>query len=383
MIVRVNFEKVTVLIRNRRFAQMATSSLGPVTGAVYAALLRALEDHAVALRRDPKIYQDRNEDEDEENDDDDDDTDPLPAVTDIEVEKYLDQSIEPADDDGPPPNLPNGSGGDHDHTDSNAVDGTANPVLAAIEQEHFSDSEIDEGPGMINLLKRRRKRLALIDTHLEILSEHDKAFCMRSPASARTPAKTYVDFSLIGGSLVVDNIDAMVLARHGHIAHRTVRIIRQFEKLDEKPISQMSQQPFQSACALLTKLSYNGIVESQELPKDNRRVPNSALYLYWVDDDRIRRNQLMRAYQGMARSLQRLKSVREGRFRGVIEKAARIGISTDEEIAESALLSSTDKEELKKWKEMEETLLVQVDRLDDMVGVYRDYSGTDASLMMM
>ena len=36
---------------------------------------------------------------------------------------------------------------------------------------------------------------------------------------------------------------------------------------------------------------------------------------------------------------------------------------------------------LKEWREFEERLLVQVDRLDDLVGVLRDFSGSNTPLI--
>jgi ABC-type iron transport system FetAB ATPase subunit len=43
-------------------------------------------------------------------------------------------------------------------------------------------------------------------------------------------------------------------------------------------------------------------------------------------------------------------------------------------------LSGVEKQQIALWREMQEKLLTQVKRLDDVVGVVRDFTGNDVSM---
>lgn len=391
MIVRVNFDKGAILLRRQRLVRTVDNLLGPATAAVYAALLSAAEKNLQTLRNPLKMRAEQNDDDDDEEgpgDDTEEHEDPLPSVNDLEVDEYLDKTIDiGAGPDRTPPGLasklPNGVGNhrkkpqhivddeddNNDEDDDNAVD---------IKLEPHSHLDDDTETDFERSLREQKKRLTLIDMHLHILAEHPKRFCVRSAGSARTT----VDFPALARGLIQVDLDAMILARHGQIPHRIVRILRQYQKLDDKQIAAMCMQPVKYIRSVLTRLQYLGIVESQELPKDNGRQPNRAVYLYWFDEDRVRSRWLDITYQGMSRCLQRLRLAREGRFSGIIEKAERVGALGDDGavVPEQGFQNATDKKEWKKWTDIEETLLVQIQRLDDVVAVLRDFSGKDTSL---
>src|ERR1700727_756974 len=55
MLVRVNYEKCTVVLRNSRLAALASSRIGSTTAQVYEAGLRLIEKSIPRCRLDPRI----------------------------------------------------------------------------------------------------------------------------------------------------------------------------------------------------------------------------------------------------------------------------------------------------------------------------------------
>jgi len=55
MIVRINFEKITVALRNERLVEFACERIGETTSYVYAEILRLMEENISRCRIDPKI----------------------------------------------------------------------------------------------------------------------------------------------------------------------------------------------------------------------------------------------------------------------------------------------------------------------------------------
>lgn len=366
MVVRVNVAKCTMILRTQRFEHMVERFLGPVTAAVYGALLQSIGDNPRV-----EVLPDKMKIDDEDSDDED---DILPYGTDRNILDHLDQSVDLASTikaTSSNHKLPNGVG-NHRHKPQ-VVSDEADAVMLGIKQEKDSDNEGDEvAAENLAPLKERNKRLELLDVHLQVLAEHPKRFCIRRPGAK----ETRVSIATLTKALIHAELDTMINARFGKIATRIVRMLREKGKLEEKQIATMSMMRIKDVRTVLTNLQFNGIVDVQELPKDARRQPSSTMYLWFFDECDVAKRYLQQTYQGMSRALQRVKVERDGKFKAVIEKAER----TDVKGREQELLNWQEKELLKEWREVEERLLVQVGRMDDIIAVLRDFTGTDTTL---
>jgi DNA-directed RNA polymerase III subunit RPC3 len=344
---------------------MAHYYLGDVTASVFGALLRSLEKIELKAKVKPERYK--------KEEDSDDEDDWLPCSTDIEVLEHLDKGTDLAQGVKVPKsssNLPNGV------SKRKVISDDPDEAELGIKVEKESDDEEeDEGPPVngYRSIKERNKRLALVGMHLNILAEHKKRFVKRSWDSKASR----VDIAALTTRLVQDEVDTMIGNRYSNVETRIVRCLRERGKLEEKSVQSMTMMRLMPLRMHLTFLQFAGICDSQEIPKDASRQPNRVLHLWQFNEKRVVNQYLHRAYQGMSRTLQRLRVEREGKFKAVIEKAERVDVKGREQ----ELLNLQEKNLLKEWREVEERLLVQVDRLDDLVGVLRDFPGGNTSLI--
>lgn len=373
MLLRVNFNKCTIALRSQRLEKTAGRFLGPVTAAVYGALLRVLERKEKASRDVYKIeYDDAEEEEeggtnDDEDDGDRDDNVRLPSAYDWEVLDALDSDLDLAvqapdvNDSSGPVNGSRPNGHHHTHL-TNGVDDTAG-----------SGTEDDEGGDVSIPHRQRRKRQELVAAHLQLLSEHPKDFCIRMFGGGRTA----VDIRSLTNSLIQDDVDATIASRHGQVAGRIVRLLRANGKLEEKQLSALSLKRVKDVRAILANLQAFTLVDVQELPKDAQRQPQRSSYFWFFDEARVRDLFLQHTYKSMTRLLQRIQTERQSdAFRAAVDKAERVDVKGREE----KLLARHERNIVKQWRDVEERLLIQLGRLDDVVALLRDFGGKDTSL---
>ncbi|KAK5118587.1 hypothetical protein LTR85_008052 [Meristemomyces frigidus] len=354
LVVRVDFSRCTMAMRSRRLEQHAKRYLGGVTAAVYGALLQTLEGKVRAVHDD--LAPDNSDDEEST----------LPCSTISEVAEILDPTIDlGASIKGLPGDktLTNGTNGKKRHDEFGDF---------GIKRE-LSDSEDEPTTNGYTGYRDRAKRLSAIEAHLALLEEHARHFCKRTRAHGSNEWR--VDFPALNATLIEAELDATILARYGKLALRVVRLLRERGKLEEKQVASCAMMRIKDVRAILTELQFHGILEAQELPKDNARQPSRTLYLWFFDTFRVQHLFLQQTYKGMARTMQRIPVERE-RYRTVIEKAER----TDVKGREQEKLEQPEKQALREWREAEERLLAQVDRMDQMVALLRDFSGKDTSL---
>lgn len=354
----MNFVKCVIALRSQRLERMAGKYLGSTAATVYSGLLRAVEDKSNSSRIAVKP----------EHLDDDEEEAVLPGATDMEVMEYIDHSIDLA-------SSPGASGSSRKKGKSkDTYDEDAAELGIKQEDDDPNESSDDEEPGTDGHLdyKQRSHRLLHIGTHLENLAESPKQFCTR--VGVRRESR--INFTHLTNTLIQSELDTMIHARFGPDAARLVRMLRSKGKLEERQIAQMTMMRIRDIRAALTALQFHGFAEAQELPKDATRQPSRTVYLWYFDQRRAQSGFLQNCYVAMARALQRLRVERQGKYRGVIEKAER----TDVRGREQELLTGPERNLLREWREVEERLLVTVARLDDVVAVLRDFSGTDTSL---
>lgn len=341
-------------LRTQHLEQMASHYLGPVTSAVYGALLRVLERKEDPTRDVFKIDNEGSDDEDEA-------TAKMSLAYDYEIVEHFDASIDPT---------PLGDVANEGLSANGTVaNGDFGANHAAVESED-SDDEPSNG---VFTVKQRKKRMQAIAKHLDLLAEHPKGFCIRAPGTG----KASVDISSLTRSLIQSELDKMINARHGRVPTRVVRLLREKGKLEEKQIALMSLKRLKDVRQVLTNLHAYGLVETQELPKDATRQPPRSTYLWFFDEDRVKALYLQYIYRGISRLFQRMKAERQSdTYRTAVDKAERADVKG----REAELLAAHERELVKQWRDVEERMLIQISRMDDLVALVRDFSGKDTSL---
>lgn len=359
----VNFAQHPIVHRSQRLEDLAHASLGGVTATVYAALLQVLETRIRA--RDDDIHEDQDEEDREQR---------LPSATTTEIADVL-KAWAPID-------LTLGISGAASiyKTPAAERDKPKKGKKRIIPEEDFSDIGIkmemysdDDEPheaNGFNSYRDQNNMLSLLEEHLKILAEHPKGFCRRVGGAGRGEWK--VDFPALTDKLIASEIDQTVQARLSKVHALVVRMLRDVGRLDDKAIAARLMMRVKDVRAILTQLQFNGLVEGQEVPKDNSRQPSRAIYLWYHDQTRVAALLLQQSYQAMSRILQRLAVERVDK-KGIIERAEMM--NTKEES-----LGQVEREHLMQWREVEERLMLQFIRIDEHVALLRDFSGKDTSL---
>ncbi|KAM3423860.1 DNA-directed RNA polymerase III subunit RPC3 [Cercospora zeina] len=370
LILTVNFAQYPVAHRSQQLEQFAQVHFGGVTATVYAALLQALESKIKA--RDDDFHEEQDAEDQEAR---------LPSATTADVFEVL-KTWAPLD-------LTLGldlKDAAHLYKPAAERDKPKKGKKRAVNQEKPEDwgdigikmelpSDDDDGdahpPNGFMSYRDQNKMLSFVEEHLKLLAEHSTRFCRRVGSAGRGEWK--VDFPSLTETLIANDIDETVKARLTRVHAMIVRMLRDVGRLDEKDIAARLMMRVKDVRAILTQLQFAGLVEGQEVPKDNSRQPSRAIYLWYHDQDRVANLLLQQTYQGMARILQRLNSEREG-YRGLMEKAEMM--NTKEES-----LSQPERDTLMHWREVEERLMTQFLRMDEHVALLRDFSGKDTSLI--
>ncbi|TKA77390.1 hypothetical protein B0A55_03230 [Friedmanniomyces simplex] len=362
LIVRVDFTRCTLGLRSQRLQKLAKRLLGSATGAVYGALLRALEGKVRTVR-----------DESAETLKEEDPEKTLPSSNLNQIAEILDPTVDLS-------SSIRGVGTSKYLLNGTSKKGKKNRVIdnefadIGIKQE-LSDSEDDEPTtNGFSSYRSHAKRVKMIEAHLLLLEEHPKAFCKRArPGSTST--EWGVDFETLTDALMQAELDTTIVAKYGSTHLRVVRLLRERGKLEEKQVASFAMMRVKDVRAVLTELQFHGLAEAQELPKDNQRQPSRTTYLWYFDPQRAESLILQQTYKAMVRTLQRIPVEREN-YRTVIEKAER----TDIKGQEQEKLESNERHLLREWREIEERLLTQVARMDEVVALLRDCSGRNVSL---
>jgi DNA-directed RNA polymerase III subunit RPC3 len=373
MSIGVNLAKCVVAMRSELLVQHAKHYLGYITAEVYRALLTALESKVRSVREDLVHYEDEDEEEEAQ-----------PVASVMEVAEFVDPHLDlAAGINGAKSDLPNGGPKakkkglieyDNDFTD------------IGIKNEPGSD---DEGTNGYSSMRTKNKRLDLVEQHLKLLEEHDKEFCRRPGAAGQSEWR--VNFPVLSKILLNAEIDTTIDRRFGPAAVRVARMLRQEGRLEEKGVAQKCLKHVKEIRGILAQMQAAGFLESQEVPKDQYRQPTRSLYLWFFDEKKVAQLVLHQAYQGIARCMQRM-DVEQEKFQQILDKRERLRAMNPDAAKnfiigktgmleeDGAPLSGVEKQQISLWRETQEKLLTQVKRLDDVVGVVRDFLGKDVTM---
>ncbi|KAE8335570.1 DNA-directed RNA polymerase III subunit rpc3 [Aspergillus arachidicola] len=332
--VRVNYEKLDVALRNRRFLELAERDSSPVTAEVYESLLRRIEYQTAKCRDTTEIPREGEEGEQY--------SVPVPLRAVVEdVDLFLDlagsvgpmEVSQPINRRGKRPLEETTNGAAHDGTNGGQSDGN---------------------------------RTYEVDQHLCLLAQ--PPYSLTSKRMVSGLITWTVEFRHLARKLRHLELERIIEARYGDVALRVVRVLHDKGKLDEKRLQEISLLPFKDLRQVLASMQTGGFVDLQEVPRDALRQPSKTIFLWFYDPDRVGNSVLEDTYKAMSRCLQRLRFERN-RLKEFLEKTERSDVKGNEE----RYLSEAELTLLEQWRAKEALLLGEVARLDEMVAVIRDY----------
>ena len=369
-----------VMMRNEHLVNMAEKAIGTVTSHIFQTALRKLETNILACKEDS--YEG-------EGDDDEDILSDPPTVTTQELAALLNNHPKYGDALGKvdyrvgedvsfhPKNrrrktngyhIKGAANGDHGPADDDSLD------LAEEESDEIAnimfggDSDDDMDDDFYDLNGDHTEHYLIIRQHLLLLADHSDHFVTHIHATPIQPEKWAVDFRALRRTAALKVIFHTIDTRLGNLSTRLARICQEHGRMDDKSLQAKSLLAQKEMRARLLDMQNRGLLQLQEVPRDNSRLASRTTFLYYMDEGKTAAKIRDECYQTITRCIQRLYFERE-KVAGVLEKAER----SDVKGREDELLGPKEKEALGRWKAKEEMFWAEIGRVDDIVAVLRDF----------
>lgn len=379
-------------LRNQRLAEFATDTFGEATGEVYRTLLELLTERTSRCRQDPRL---KDYEEDEA---------PLPVTT-LDVFDHLDENVNVQSGIGKAPaNKINRSSAEKIKTtapqsdDESEVSDDDAPMHSRSRAIHNGDSadesdgsqteESDDGGEMRNGGKKRQgskvngdrnsrvkfedepaptgNRMDQMRQHLLLLKESSHRFVRHCGTVGH--GQWTVDFGQVMHQLREKELDAVIEQSFGRQGLRLTRILREKGKLDEKMLHTAALMKKGDVQGKMLAMQMAGLVDIQEVPKDNSRMANRTLFFWFFDGERCQAQLLDDIYKAMVRCIQTLQ-VERHRDRNILAFVERKDVQGKEE----EVMTTEHYNKYNDHLEIQDRLLGQAVRLDSMISVFRDF----------
>jgi len=366
LVVRINYEKCTVALRNQVLVAFAYDRIGETTSLIYAAGLGLLEDKIPRCRSDSNLE----------------DQPDGPSFTTMQLTAALSKSINAGAGIGKAPGekakkgkAPDVHMDDPESDEDTIVNG--NGISAVDDDDPFAD----EPPKPAKRPKvtfqdrpepdhtdRGENRMQQVKNHLQLLESDDCRFLRKCGNSGQ--GEWTVDFERIMEHMQQSELDTMLLENFGTFGHRLARMLRKFGKLDEKQLPNLALMKQKDVRTKLAEMQMAGVVDIQEVPRDaGRQNPNRIIFLWFFDNDRVATMILENAYKMMSRCLQRLDFERR-----TVADVINLTLRTDMlDQDPETYLDASQLNSYQIWQTKEESLLGQILRLDQLIGIFRDF----------
>jgi DNA-directed RNA polymerase III subunit RPC3 len=342
---RINFEKCTVLLRNQQLVRLAYRYIGETTSKVFQALLRSIENKLVRcwdpLDSDVRLFS-REENNSKQF-----------LVSPETILKYLDPDLD----------LNNGL---YSQPTMNGVNGHSQlqKPKAPTTNGNTSTAEKESIPSLKRKASANSNELTFkIISHLKILERDPRRFVIF------VEGKWTVPFKSLTRLLIQHEIENTITARFGPVSARLIRILHKNHSTDEKALASAAILKPKEVRAATNALLAAGLLATHEIPRDSNRTTNRLLWLYAYDPISVRARLIRDSYAAMLRLLRRA-DVEKERMSGLLQKAERTDVVGKEDI----YLTSDERRELWKVREMEMDLLGHVGRIDDLVACLRYFA---------
>jgi DNA-directed RNA polymerase III subunit RPC3 len=337
LVIRINPEKIAVAMRTEQLVGLVERRLGGVTARIYRLMLQLLEER---IHRCFEEWPD------------------LPGSD-------ANGSV-PADDGL---NLYSGHIA-RSTTHLDICEGLDPDAVCNITNRHMEKSKEAHGHLTVNIPidptnLTEHQRTQLVEKHIDLLT-HDPFHFVTWTGRG----ECRIDFEEIAKALIQHELENTISARKMPLGVKLIRALQRKGKLDERQTCNVMMMSPADIRGVVNDLTMQGFVQTQELPKVDRRETKHSIHLIWYDRQRAREKLLHDTYKGMVRIMQRLAYERE-RVQPLLTKAERSDVVGNEE----KYLTKDELGQLEKWKEVQDKLLLQLFREDDLVATLRDLVG--------
>ncbi|KAI0518476.1 RNA polymerase III subunit RPC82 [Xylaria bambusicola] len=380
-VVRLNFDKCLVELRNQKLTEHAEDFVGEITAQVYAALLASLCKKVYRCQHDQHTIMTEEEEETYFTG---------VRVTTEEVFDHLSPEVDVATGIGTASEedidirfaekirkYPPQAQGAHLQGDLDAGD----EIIGSDDEDYDPTGErpktqvngnggwtahngtksggdySGEGPSS------RVEQIYQMRQHLLILAEAKQQFVRHCGHNEWT-----VDFGPLIQQLRYVELDTMIEDNFGRQGLRLTRILREKGKLDDKTLPAMALMRKPDVHVKMAEMEMAGFLEVQEVPRDNNRAANRTMFFWFFDEARTLRRVLDNGYKSMVRCLERLEVERYNK-RHVVSLTERKDVQGNEE----QMLRGDVYNEYLELVDMEKKLFSQVSRLDDLVSIFQDF----------
>ncbi|KAI1084370.1 RNA polymerase III subunit RPC82-domain-containing protein [Whalleya microplaca] len=385
-VVRLNYDKCLVELRNQRLVRYAEDFIGEITAEVYASLLAALSKKVTRCQLDRSTQIEG----------EDDDSASGPSVTTQEIFEHLSPSVNVLagigkPEDCPidlryaerirryPPQLKNSTlqatleegdevvgsdDEDYDHSGeailSLGANGDTAETSTARNGSRNTKVKFDDGVPV------GTHRLHQMRQHLLILAQSKQGFVRH--CGGRDFGEWTVDFEPLMQHLKFVELDTMIEESFGRQGLRLTRILREKGKIDDKTLPNIALMRKPDVHVKMAEMEMAGFLDVQEVPRDNNRAAARTIFFWFFDQQRTIQRTLDNTYKAMVRCMQRLDVERRKKM-NVLQVVERKDVRGMEE----EKLRGDIYNEYVAFLDVEKKLLGQVAKLDDVVAVFRDF----------
>ncbi|KAL4065333.1 RNA polymerase III subunit RPC82-domain-containing protein [Scleroderma yunnanense] len=244
----------------------------------------------------------------------------------------------------------------------------SDPTSTAAIAMHIPDDE-DLAAGLVSNSKRP-SNASLVKDYLALMAGTDNPTPTGRAASfvSLTDNKIHVEFEIINRRLRQRVLESVARERHGEDAVRILRLVLDVGKMDEKQLAKVAMMANKDVRPLLSAMSSDCLISTQEIPKGADHNPTRTFYLWHVDLNRAYSTLLGNLYKTLFNiSTRRQAEQEEPLLKAVLEKRERTDVAQDEN-----LLSRREREILKEWEKRREKLDVLEMRVEEAVFIVRD-----------
>jgi DNA-directed RNA polymerase III subunit RPC3 len=385
LVIRINHEKCAVLLRNFQLVEAVRDRIGGTTSQIYAELLKQLEKKIDKCQT-PKEKDGSTKDS--------------PCVSTKDIASSLSKSVNVALGIGKTTSGANKTGElgkimgspesskkrkaeDFEAKAEEANDedvSMINGVAPEVEDNPFTDAPAVKPPKRQKVTFEEKlpraddfytkdDRVLHVKDHFLLLENDQYGFVKKAGMGGH--GEWSINFPKIVEHLKESEIDKLVFEMFGQTGRRLIRMLRKLGRLDERTLKDGALMKQKDVRTKLAELQLAGWIDIQEIPKDASRGVNNnrVIFLWFFDNERSSTLVLDHTYKAMSRLLQRL-DVERRRAKPVLELTERSDIRDK---PPEEYLSPAQLNELEAFRDKEDMLLGQLGRLDDIVGIFKDY----------
>lgn len=209
----------------------------------------------------------------------------------------------------------------------------------------------------------RLDRTSQLRQHLLLLAQSKQGFVRHCGTQEWT-----VDFEHLLHQLKEAELDSIIEQTCGRFGLRLVHILRSKGKLDEKTLHNLGLMKKPDVQRKMLEMEVHGFVHVQEVPKDSKHDVKKSIFLWFCDVEKTLGLLLQNTYKTMLRCMQTLALLQQ-RDQDVLMLTKRSNVKGREQ----DVMRKEYFDRYSMFLTKERRLLAQVHRLDELVGVLRDY----------